>query len=181
MANIEDYILWRGDIPFAVSDFNEADALILCQLSYIDFDGIISENFKSGITIKEAAQKYARRYPKKDPEDFGVFINPRSAQLLKAAGNSVRFSDIVLKGFVNEIDLKAEKQFSAVTAVLSPKKSCVVYRGTDDTLIGCRRLWIIWKKPARIAAANCIPPDTQKAATSPCTRRHFARIKYSNA
>ena len=155
MANIEDYILWRGDIPFTVSDFNEADALILCQLSYIDFDGIVSENFKSGITIKEAAQKYALRNPKKDPKDFGVFINPRSARLLEAAGNSVRFSGIVLKGFVNEIDLKAEKQFSAVTAVLSPKKSCVVYRGTDDTLIG-------WKEDFNMAADDPVP--SQQAA-----------------
>lgn len=122
MANIEDYILWRGDIPFKVSDFNEADALILCQLSYIDFDGIVSENFKSGITIKEAAQNMRCATRKRSGRLRRFYKSPIGAAL-EAAGNSVRFSGIVLKGFVNEIDLKAEKQFSAITAVLSPKKA----------------------------------------------------------
>ena len=49
MANILDYISWRGDISFSASPFNEVDALILCQLSYIPLEGIVSESFKEYI------------------------------------------------------------------------------------------------------------------------------------
>ena len=155
MADIIDYIVWRGDIPFKVSPFNEIDALILCQLLYIDFDGIVSADFKDGITIKEASQKYALRYMNGDSEPFGVFINPRSAELLEEAGNSVRFADIILKGFVNDINRKAEKQFAAYTASISPRIHCIVYRGTDDTLVG-------WKEDFNMVYRTSVP--SQQAA-----------------
>ena len=39
MANILDYINWRGDIPFSVDPFNEVDGLILAQMAYIPLKG----------------------------------------------------------------------------------------------------------------------------------------------
>ena len=36
MDTILDYIRWRGDIPFSVDGLREADALVLCMLSYYD-------------------------------------------------------------------------------------------------------------------------------------------------
>ena len=45
MANILDYIDWRGDLSFDVSPFNEVDGLILSQLSYVIFDGILTGGF----------------------------------------------------------------------------------------------------------------------------------------
>ena len=35
MANIMDYLDWRGDLPLTVSPFNEVDGLILAELSFI--------------------------------------------------------------------------------------------------------------------------------------------------
>ena len=45
MANILDYIDWRGDVPLPMDGFNEVDGLILAELSFIDFSllGISSE------------------------------------------------------------------------------------------------------------------------------------------
>ena len=37
MANICDYIKWRGDLSFASDSFNEVDSLVLSQLSYFNF------------------------------------------------------------------------------------------------------------------------------------------------
>ena len=39
--NMQDYLYWRGDIPFSTDPFNEVDNLILAQASYVDFDGIV--------------------------------------------------------------------------------------------------------------------------------------------
>lgn len=39
MANIMDYMDWRGDLSFEADEFNEVDNLILAQLAYVDFEG----------------------------------------------------------------------------------------------------------------------------------------------
>ena len=46
MANLMDYLDWRGDLTLAVSPFNEVDALILAELSFVDFDGIVPPVFR---------------------------------------------------------------------------------------------------------------------------------------
>ena len=57
MANIEDYIAWRGDLSFDVDPFNEVDNLILSELAYSDFGGIVSDSKKDEISIKDVAKK----------------------------------------------------------------------------------------------------------------------------
>ena len=39
MANILDYLEWRGDLPFEASAFNEVDAVVFSRFSYIPFEG----------------------------------------------------------------------------------------------------------------------------------------------
>lgn len=39
MANIDDYLDWRGDLPFSRDPFNEVDNLILSFLAYVDYEG----------------------------------------------------------------------------------------------------------------------------------------------
>ena len=58
MANILDYIEWRGDLPFNQSPFNEIDNLILSRVSYFSFDEIISDGEE--ITIKEAYKRFSK-------------------------------------------------------------------------------------------------------------------------
>ena len=41
MANSEDYLTWRSDVPFDVDPFNEVDNLIFSELVYTAFDGIV--------------------------------------------------------------------------------------------------------------------------------------------
>ena len=38
MANILDYLRWRGDLHWQASPLNDVDLLILPQLSYVNFD-----------------------------------------------------------------------------------------------------------------------------------------------
>ena len=41
MADISDYLCWRGDITFEQDPFNDVDNLILAQIAYVDFSDII--------------------------------------------------------------------------------------------------------------------------------------------
>ena len=48
MANLMDYLDWRGDLTLEISPFNEVDALILAELSFVDFDGIVPPPWREG-------------------------------------------------------------------------------------------------------------------------------------
>ena len=40
MANLIDYVKWRGDLPFDMFPLCEIDAAILSQVAYWNMDGI---------------------------------------------------------------------------------------------------------------------------------------------
>ena len=59
MANIIDYVQWRGDIPLAQVPFGAVDALVLSYLSYMPFDGLVPEPFETeGPLLSEAAAHF---------------------------------------------------------------------------------------------------------------------------
>ena len=60
MANLMDYLDWRGDVTLEISPFNEVDALILAELSFVDFDGIVPPpELGRGLPLNEAAEENA--------------------------------------------------------------------------------------------------------------------------
>lgn len=59
MANIMDYLEWRGDLSFEADSFNEIDNLILSQLVYVEFAGIVPGIKEAGsITLKAASELF---------------------------------------------------------------------------------------------------------------------------
>ena len=44
MADLISYLDWRGDVPFSVDPFNEVDNIILAQISYTDFEGVMTQD-----------------------------------------------------------------------------------------------------------------------------------------
>ncbi len=148
MGNISDYIIWRGDIPLKVKPFNQIDNLILCQLLYAQLDSIVPESLTSKVSLAKASKIYFEK--KLHKKNLGVLLNNETANLLKAAGESQRFSNILLCGFENIIDKNSEVQFAAMCALLPTGQLCVVFRGTDDTLIG-------WKEDFKMSFTYPVP------------------------
>ena len=114
MANIIDYILWRGDLPVAQVPLGEVDALILSYLSYMPMDGIVSgEDGGEPVPLRDAALAMLRRSERENsPLAYSV---KDDRKLLAALAQSVRFGTMRLCAFVNRVDGEAEEQFSAVT------------------------------------------------------------------
>jgi len=163
MANIFDYLEWRGDLPLSESGFNSVDSLILSVLSYIPFDGIVSPEFrKDGITIAEAAEAFADSAASRP-----VVRNEQDVKLLSAMAASDRFGDMRLTGYANSVDLEKEKQFSAVTVLMGRGKAYVAFRGTDLTLVG-------WKEDFNMSFRCPVP--SQEAATE-YLERAAARLR----
>ena len=81
---------------------------------------------------------------------------PKNAlRLLKAAAASPRFRNVLVCGYVDELDADAQKQFSATTYRVAPGRAYVAFRGTDNTLVG-------WKEDFNMAF--CCPVPAQEAA-----------------
>lgn len=136
MANILDYLDWRGDLTLSVSPFNEVDALLLAELSFIEFEGIVPPpELGRGLRLRDAARSYfARR--KNRSTDMGLLVPGDIPAMLRAMADSRRFGDMMVNAYEERIDEALEQQFAAVTIDLGDGTVYVSFRGTDDTLVG---------------------------------------------
>ena len=138
-VNILDYLSWRGDVPFMLSPFNEADALLLCQLSYIDFSDIVSaEHNGRSITVLEAADRYFALHDKREIYGASGLVSPVTPFLLRKMAAGARFKGARLTHYQERFDQEGGEQFAAITIILPDGISFVAFRGTDDTLVGWR-------------------------------------------
>ena len=136
MANILDYLDWRGDLTLSASPFNEVDALLLAELSFIEFEGIVPPpELGRGLRLRDAAEAYFA-HRKKRSADMGVLVPGDIPAMLRAMADSRRFGDLTVNAFEERIDEALEQQFAAVTLDLGDGTVFVSFRGTDDTLVG---------------------------------------------
>ena len=129
MANVCDYVRWRGDLTLEQSEFNEIDNLILARFSYFPFDKIIRENEIA--TIKELSRRFSNQDVTKLP-----ILWKDDVELFPLMGNSKRFGGMLATKYINKIDAEQEKQFSEITVLMPNDIIYVSYRGTDNTIVG---------------------------------------------
>lgn len=133
MANMLDYLDWRGDVPFSADPFNENDALVLAELGYVPLEHTVPESFHVRIRLRDAAQ----RFRKDAVGDFDrIYSFDTDCELLQKMAHSVRFGNTQLTGYINRIDNDELLQFSALTCLLEDGTTFVSYRGTDGSLVG---------------------------------------------
>lgn len=157
MANVFDYLDWRGDLGFEASDLNEVDNLILSLISYVNFDDVLSaDQAEEPITLLEAARRYVRLHRGK-PAYVGLIVPPEVVSLLAKAAKTRRFGQIRIVGYVNRVEDEEQMQFCAMTFSLGNGKHYVAFRGTDDTLIG-------WKENFNMSFMQPVP--AQRAAVA---------------
>ena len=85
MANILDYLDWRGDLTLAQDPFNEVDNLILAELSFVDFGGIVpGPGGGRAVPLWKAAEAYFAKTEGR-PIDMGVLVPNQIPELLRRA------------------------------------------------------------------------------------------------
>lgn len=154
MGNILDYLDWRGDIRLEEALFNEVDNLLLSELSYVKFDGILpgmEEN--AWLTVKQASEIFFARH---DIEEIYAdhSLVAKAPLVLKQMAETARFQNMRLSCYVNQIDEEEEKQFSALVADCQDGTFFVAFRGTDDTLVG-------WKEDFNMSYISAVPSQLE--------------------
>ena len=128
MSNLIDYLTWRGDIPFDVSPWNEVDGLLCATLSYLNFHGLEDHR---GWTLREAKRIDLLI------EGQGNMFPPRK-KMFETMAESARFGDSRMHHFIALTDEDVSMQFSAMCVDLPDGAMAVIFRGTDNTLVGWR-------------------------------------------
>lgn len=141
MSNIFDYISWRGDLDFKENRFNEIDNLILSRIAYFPFDNYLAEE---KITLDEVYKKMKTNLKKDN------YLQKEDIEFLPLLAKSKRFSKIKISDYINKIDEKKEKQFSAITITLPNDYIYVAFRGTDNTIVG-------WKEDFNMSFQDLVP------------------------
>lgn len=147
MKSIIDYIKKYGEYSIDDMPFNEVDSLILCQLSYLKYDGMVPplHGKEPFVTLPEIfeMEEYDNLF-----EDRRFEENNR--KLFEAAAQSTRFSSMLLGNYVSMTDTSWELQFSAMTFTFENGTFYLAYRGTDETIIG-------WKEDCNMALITPVP------------------------
>ncbi len=132
MANMLDYILWRGDLSFRERPLNEVDNLIFCEFGYAKWDGLLPDEGSGEVLfLRDAAIRYVASGRPAPPS-----TDPGPA--LRLGALSARFSGAGVSDFVNRVDRANHIQFCALTFHPGDGSLFVAFRGTDSTLTGWR-------------------------------------------
>ena len=145
MADVFDYIKWRGDLTFTQDPPNAVDALIFSALAYIRFGGDVEQQPHKPVQLRAAADAYFAL------EDHEERIRVRNdLELLRAAADSVRFGYTQLYLYRDMLIPEQETQFAAVTFLLDDGSAFLAFRGTDYSLVG-------WKEDFNMAFQQTVP------------------------
>ncbi len=148
MANMIDYIDWRGDLTVAQDPFNEVDNLILSEFCFLDLGGIVPAEGETA-PLGEAVTAYFRRHEGQELS-MGVLVPDQILTMAKRMIQSPRFAGMGLGGFCSHIDTGREAQFAALTVDIGDGSVYIAFRGTDDTLVG-------WKEDFNMAFLPTVP------------------------
>ena len=151
MSTIFDYLDHVTYDSIYDRPFKELDVLALTELTYLPFDRIVPQGDTTNIEVRLSdATDLVDRIT-----DF--IVTDQHLQLVDSLATSKRFKNIKLLNYVDEYDPDVQKQFAAMTYRLTMDVYLVVFRGTDDTLIG-------WKEDFHMTYMDHVP--AQRRATS---------------
>ena len=145
MADLFDYLLWRGDLSFAQVPPNAVDALIFSAISYIRFGADVESSPDTPILLSKAFEDLTSL------PDFEDRIRvKKDLELLEAVSQSPRFGNCKIYQYRDILIREEETQFAAITFLLDDGSTFLAFRGTDYTLTG-------WKEDFNMSFQSSIP------------------------
>ena len=146
-GTIIDYVKEYGHIPFSEASVSDVDSLVLSQFAYMKFDGMVPGLFdnKPSVTLQDIFF-----HPDYENLYADVRYEEENRALFEAMLESTRFCDMRVNCYINIIEEEWETQFSAITCILGDGTLYIVYRGTDESIVG-------WKEDFNMAYLSPVP------------------------
>lgn len=148
MKNMLDYIKEFGHVSFEERAFSEIDALVLTELEYLPLEKVVpsDENGEDFVTVKEIAE-YMQEHKQELFDENPMMITQERHEVSQVIAEAPRFQSVKFFAVVSEWDKDTTKQFAAVTVEVEPSVRLVVFRGTDETLIGWKEDFLMTYSP----------------------------------
>ena len=148
MKNMLDYIKEFGHVSFEERAFSEIDALVLTELEYLPLEKVVpsDENGEDFVTVKEIAE-YMQEHKQELFDENPMMITEERHEVSQVIADAPRYQSLKFFGVVSEWDKDTTKQFAAITVEVEPSVRLVVFRGTDDTLIGWKEDFLMTYSP----------------------------------
>ena len=142
--NIVQYVKQYGNKKFSEFPFNEVDALIFSELSYMNFDMYIKD--MHFISLKKLKILDKKNFY------FGSVDAYDNRRLLEAMQKSKRYGDVKAGFCRSYIDTHKQNymQFFAMTLIMPDRTAFISYRGTDISILG-------WKEDLYLAYQASMP------------------------
>ena len=145
MADLFDYLHWRGDLPFSQVPPGPVDALIFSALSYITFAGSPAERPDFPISLRDAAEEFFQLSDTRERCRIRTDL-----RLLEEASLTRRFGETFLWQYQDILIPEEDTQFAVMTFLLDSNCGSVAFRGTDYSLTG-------WKEDFNMSFQESIP------------------------
>ncbi len=150
MPGVKEYIETNGNVSFCDVPFGDADNLLFCQIFYMPFERVVSESFNDlPVPFPKACNEVfaSRNYQHKK---LGLMIPADGSHNIMRMAVQPRFAEMKIVGVKEVLSAEPAVQFGAGTFLLPDGSMVIVYRGTDDTILG-------WKEDLDICARKEIP------------------------
>lgn len=157
MANLFDYIKWRGDLSFKASPINQVDCAILAWLSYTEFDKYVpNEHSENAPSLKTVSGEFVKDHNIDEIIKKSVSFTKSSMIVLKDMAETNRYEGLIINDFERVTNIDRKVQFAAMTFTTENNETIVAFRGTDDTLVG-------WREDFDMAFTEVIPAQKMAA------------------
>ena len=134
--------IWKMShtIPFYDLPLNELDTLALTEITYLSFDNLVSTAPQRLLDLAPFRFQGSQTcWPAKTASSYWMsYLNTSASKIANSSH------------FINDIDPELQKQFAAMTYRLTLDTYLIVFRGTDDSIIG-------WKEDFHLTYMKEIP------------------------
>ena len=177
IGNIVEYVHSYGYFDFEALPFNAVDSLVLAQFVYLKMESLLPVMVPGQKPTDRAVSIKMRS---EDPEVEQLFVDSRfetnNRALFYAMCESKRYGDMKCMYCADHICTENETQFMALTCILSDGSIKILYRGTDETIVG-------WKEDFNMAFQHPIPGQESGKAylqqVAQCITGNFDLIGHS--
>ena len=165
MSTIFDYLKEVTYDSIYDRPFTKLDVLALTELTYLPFGHIVPQGDTTGIPVRlsDAMELIERT--------TNFIVTNQHLHLVDELATSKRFKNIKLLNYVDEYDPDVQKQFAAMTYRLTMDVYLVIFRGTDDTLIG-------WKEDFHMTYMDHVPAQKRAASYLQHVMKEFPKGRF---
>ena len=165
MSTIFDYLDHVTYDSIYDRPFKELDVLALTELTYLSFNRIVPQGDTTNIEVRLSDVAALV------DQTTNFIVTDQHLQLVDELATSKRFKNIKLLNYVDEYDPDVQKQFAAMTYRLTIDVYLVVFRGTDDTLIG-------WKEDFHMTYMDHVPAQKRAASYLQHVMKEFPKGRF---